>query len=75
MKSEYKVLSQVPWNEVQISNTMMCIVTYDYPILIFDVDLSSFLNKTFHSGVMAFFSCNVQRSLLIERKFCISQCD
>ena len=38
-----------------------------YPIFIFDVDISSFLNKTFHSVSFTFYNCNVQGSFLFER--------
>ena len=39
-----------------------------YLIVIFDDDISSLLNKAFHCEVTAFASCNVQSSLLIEKK-------
>ena len=47
--------------------TLIPHLPHTYPILIFDVGISSFLNKTFHSVAMAFAGCNVQRSLLMER--------
>ena len=46
---------------------VVLIVTHTYSILIFYVDLGSFLNKAFHCVVMAFFSCNVHGSPLIDR--------
>ena len=39
-----------------------------YPILMFDVDVSSFLNKAIHSVITAFARCNVQSGLLMEGK-------
>lgn len=41
---------------------------YTHPILISDVDLSSFLKKQFHCVCMFLFSCDMQGSLLIERR-------
>ena len=41
---------------------------YTHPIIISDVDLSSFLNKPFHCVCMFLFSCDMQGSLLIERR-------
>ena len=43
--------------------------SFTNPSFIFDVDVSSFLNKAFHCVVTAFASCNMQGSFLIgERK-------
>ena len=44
------------------------ISSHTYPIPISDADISSLLNKAFHSEVTVFASCNVQGSLLIKRK-------
>ena len=41
--------------------------SHTYPILIFDAEFSSLLNKAFHNVDIAFASCNVQSSLLMER--------
>ena len=41
---------------------------YTHPILISHVDLSSFLKKQFHCVCMFLFSCDMQGSLLIERR-------
>ena len=38
---------------------------FTYPSFIFDADVSSFLNKTFHCVVTDFASCNMQGSPLI----------
>lgn len=38
---------------------------HTYPSLLFEADISSFVDKVFHSEVMAFACCNVQGSLLI----------
>ena len=38
-----------------------------YPIIILYADISSLLNKTFGCARIAFSSCNVQGSVLIER--------
>jgi len=38
-----------------------------YPIIIFGVDVSSFVNKKIHCGIIATFNCNVQWSFLTER--------
>ena len=38
---------------------------FTYPFLIFDVHVSSFLNKAFHCVVTTFAGCNMQGSLLI----------
>ena len=40
---------------------------HTYPSLLFEADISSFVDKVFHSEVMAFACCNVQGSSLIER--------
>ena len=42
--------------------------SHTYPILIIDAEISSLLNKAFHNVDIAFASCNVQSSSLIERK-------
>ena len=41
---------------------------HTYPILVFAIDVSSFLNKALHCVSKAFLSCNMQGSLLIEKK-------
>ena len=41
---------------------------HTYPILVFAIDVSSFLNKALHCVPKAFLSCNMQGSLLIEKK-------
>ena len=42
--------------------------SFMYPGFIFDVDVSSFLDKAFHCVVTAFASCNMQGSSLIGKK-------
>ena len=41
--------------------------SHAYPSLIFDVDISSFLDKAFHCVVMAIAGCSMQWSPLMER--------
>ena len=41
---------------------------YTYPIVICDIDISFFVNKELHHLIVAFSSCHVQRSPLIEKK-------
>ena len=41
-------------------------VAYAYPITIFDIYRSSFVNQILHCFFIASFSCPVQRSFLIE---------
>ena len=68
-------------HEDRIDNTIiMCLVlklksallnyhqkySFTNPIVIFDVHVSSFLDKTFHCVVTAFAGCNMQGSPLIE---------
>ena len=43
------------------------IVSYTYPLFIFDDDISSFVKKVFHNLFMSSFSCHVQGSPLIEQ--------
>ena len=40
---------------------------HTYPIFVFAIDVSSFLNKALHCVPKAFLSCNMQGSLLIEK--------
>ena len=40
---------------------------HTYPSLLFEADISSFVDKIFHGEVMAFACCNVQGSSLTER--------
>lgn len=54
-------------NQAQIL-ILTSIVSYTYSIFIFDVDNSSFVNKTFHCILIPFTSCNVQGSLLSEKE-------
>ena len=42
---------------------------FTHPILIFDVHVSSSLNKAFHCVVTTFAGCNMQGSLLIGEKY------
>ena len=42
--------------------------TNNYPILILNASISSFVNKVVHYFTKAFFSCYVQWSHLIERR-------
>ena len=49
-------------------STVIYMHSLTYPIFIFDADISSFLDKALHYVVMAFTSCQVQRSHLMERK-------
>ena len=73
------LLHSVPWyNEdgglaCQGSNSHSQInstneVVHAYPILVFDVDISSFHDKAIHCEAMTIVSCNMQGSALIERK-------
>ena len=41
---------------------------YTYPIVICDINVSFFVNKELHHLIVAFSSCHVQRSPLIEKK-------
>ena len=41
---------------------------YTYSTLVFDVDISFLLNKTFYSVLEAFSGCNMQGSQLIEKR-------
>jgi len=55
------------------SNTVIesAVVSLTYPILIFDVDINSFVNEVAHNVVIAFTNCLMQRSILMrERKLC-----
>ena len=56
------------WHSLGHNYTSVTACCHTYPIFIFDVDVSSFLNKAFHSVVTAFACCNVQSSLLMEEK-------
>ena len=49
------------------TSTVSSTVLHTYPIVICDVTISSFVNKEFHHMIMAFSSCHVQGSPLIER--------
>ena len=46
----------------------MCIITYNYPIIILSVDVSSLVMKVFHYFDVATFNCQVQGSHLMGRK-------
>ena len=57
--------------QTQISNssyTVVGIVTHNYPFLILNVLISSFVDKVFNHSGMASFSCHMQGSYLIEEK-------
>ena len=43
-------------------------------MIIFDVDISSTVSKVYYCVIMAFFSCYVQWSLLLENKISLSHC-
>ena len=60
-------ICQVPGDEAK-SLLPVYIVSNTYSIMITDTDISFFLNKRFHSVLVAIFSCNVQGSSLIEKK-------
>ena len=45
------------------------VILSTYPSVIFDVDISSFVNKGFHCVLMAFTSCSMQGSSLREKEF------
>ena len=49
------------------SPNVTSVVKGTYPIIIFDIDISFFSNKTFCCTCIAFSSCNVQGSVLMER--------
>ena len=53
--------------------TLYSIVLYSYPIIIFNVDISSFVNKVFHYVFMASSSCNMQGSWLMERNTVVTK--
>ena len=44
-----------------------CIVTYNYPIIVLNVDVSSLANKVVHYFDMAIFNCQVEGSHLMEK--------
>ena len=46
--------------------TLVGIVIQNYPILILNVNISSFANKVFNYSGMASFSCHMQGSYLME---------
>ena len=48
--------------------TVIGIVIYQYPFLILNVNISSFVSKIFNYFDMASFSCYVQGSYLIKRR-------
>ena len=55
------------------SNTVIgsAVVSLTYPILIFDVEISSLVNEVAHHVNIVFTNCLMQRSILmIERKLC-----
>ena len=45
-----------------------CIMSFTYPTVISDVDISSLVNKIRHYVVTAIHSCKVQGSVLLKRK-------
>ena len=46
---------------------LVCTVTYTYPIIILNVDISSLFNKVLYHFDTATYSCQVQGSHLMER--------
>ena len=52
----------------QCKSTIVYKHSLTYPILIFDADISSILDKALHCVVMVFYSRNMQRSPLIKAR-------
>ena len=67
---------QPPLTQTQISRTICRSAVYTYPKPILAVDISSFVNQAFHYMQMAYFSCYMHGSPLMERSkdHCISTC-
>lgn len=55
------------YNTKPLNHQFYGLVSYTYPMIILDVDISSLLNKEFHCVATAFASYNVQSSLLVEK--------
>ena len=61
----------VTYTEGDMNRNPSGIIKHTYPILVTNVDFSSFLNKAVHCVLVASFSCQMQWSPLMERpKFC-----
>ena len=58
---KYQILVK---NLLSVASTVL----YTYPIVICDINISFFVNKELHHLIVAFSSCHVQRSPLIEKK-------
>ena len=54
-------------NLVLTSPTIIQEYSHAYPSLVFDVDISSFLDKAFHCVIMVFSNRNMQRSPLVKK--------
>ena len=52
---------------LNLASTVTVQYFFTYPTFVFNV-FSSIVKKQFHSDTIAFFGCNVQGSLLMERK-------
>ena len=72
--SDYRTFSLVPENETNLAKISSSdlhtvgVLLSTYPSVIFDVDISSFVNKGFHCVLMAFTSCSMQGSSLREKQ-------
>ena len=60
-------LGEANTNPIRYS-AVVCMVKYNYPIIILNVDISSLFNKVLYHFDTATFSCQVQGSHLMERK-------
>ena len=58
----------VTYTEGDMNRNPSCIIKHAYPILVTNVDFSSFLNKAVHCVLVASFSCQMQWSPLMERQ-------
>ena len=70
LKNVYSTCLEMRLTETQsgVLATLVCMVTYNYPIIILNVNIISLVNKEIQYFDTATFSCQVKGSHLMEKK-------